>query len=179
MSKIAIIYGSSRPSKVGENVANWFKQKVTLLEGVELEMVDLGKLNLPMVPEKMPPIMGQYELDSTKQWAEKVASFDGVIFVAAEYNLGYTPILKNAIDTLFNEWKNKSTAIISYGGYPKSSSAEQLKTVLKPFEMKLAEQSLHVSEIHKAFDENGVLDETHVVGASPQEIIDQVSANIK
>ena len=175
MTKIAVIYGSSRPSKAGEAVANWFVGQVEPADGVEVEMIDLAELNLPMIKDEMPPIAGQYNEQSTKDWSAQASKYDAYVFVVAEYNLGYTPILKNAIDTLFAEWNEKSAALISYGSFPQSSAAEQLKTVLKPFKMKVSEKTLHVSPIHEAVGDDGKLDDDKVAGDSPQDILDSIS----
>lgn len=174
MTNIAVIYGSSRPSKMGEAVANWFVGEIEPAQGSEIEMIDLAELNLPMINEPMPPITGEYMFDASKQWSKRIQSFDGFVFVVAEYNLGYTPILKNAIDTLFHEWGKKPAALISYGSYPASTAAEQLKTVLKPFEMKVSDKTLHVSPISEAVSDDGALDATKVAGDSPQDIFDSI-----
>jgi NAD(P)H-dependent FMN reductase len=46
----------------------------------------------------MPPSFGQYANDHTKEWAQKIASFDGFVIVTPEYNHGTSGVLKNAID---------------------------------------------------------------------------------
>lgn len=171
MTKIAVIYGSSRPSSAGEVVANYFANTVELPAGVELDLIDLAEVNLPMIADPIPPIANQYELESTKAWSKQITQYDGYVFVVAEYNLGYTPILKNAIDTLFHEWNKKAAALISYGSYPTSNAAEQLKQVLRPFKMKVVDPSLHVSPISEAVSDEGKLDPKKVSGDSPQAII--------
>src|SRR2546426_8679304 len=64
----------------------------------------------------MPPSMGRYQQPHTKRWAAKIASLDAFVFVSPEYNHGIPAALKNAIDFLFAEWKNKATGFVSYGG---------------------------------------------------------------
>ncbi len=173
MTKLAVIYGSSRPSKAGETVAKWFMDKVDAGDAT-VDMIDLAELDLPMHAEPMPPMMGEYSMESSKAWSEKVKGYDGFLFVAAEYNLGYTPILKNAIDSLYHEWTGKKAAIISYGAYPTSTSAEQLRVVLSAPKMDITEPTLHVTPIHEAVGEDGKLDESKVSGDSPQEIFDSL-----
>lgn len=180
MKKIAIIYGSSRPSSnAGENTANWFLESLNIPEDVAVSKINLGDENLPLISEEKPPIANSYELEPTINWGNKIGQFDGFIFVVAEYNLGYTPILKNAIDTIFKEWNEKSAALISYGSYPTSTAAEQLKTVLSPFKMKISSKTLHISPIRDAFNENRKLDESKVKGDSPQEILNDVLSSIE
>ncbi len=179
MSKVAVIYGSSRPSsKVGEKVANWFVDQVDTPDGVEFDMIDLAAVNLPLFSEAKSPMMGEYADDTTIEWSEQIKQYDGFVFVVAEYNLGYTPILKNAIDTLYAEWGEKAAAYISYGSYPKSTAVEQLKVVTSAFKMKSGEKTFHVNPSYAAFDEDGALDESKVVGDSAQEIADELFANL-
>jgi NAD(P)H-dependent FMN reductase len=173
MSKIAIIYGSSRPSKVGKTVAEWFASQVETGTN-NLDMIDLAEVNLPMLAEPMPPMMGQYSLESTKQWAKRIENYDGFIFVVAEYNHGYTPILKNAIDHLYAEWGGKNAAIISYGAGPTSHAGAQLKQVLEHIKLKLSDKTFHVSPSHEAISQTG-LDSTKVAGDSAQSIFDSIS----
>ena len=175
MKKIAVIYGSSRPSKVGKQVADWFVNEAEPNKDFEFIMIDLAELNLPILSEPIPPIAAQYSQQSTIDWGKTIADMDAVIFVVAEYNLGYTAILKNAIDTLFHEWNEKPGAVISYGAFPESSAAAQLRTVLGVFKMKLAEKTLHVKQISDAISEDGTIDDSHVTGDLPQDIIGAVT----
>lgn len=159
MSKIAIIYGSSRPSNKGAVIAKWINNELDN----KADLIDLKEVNLPFIDEPVPPIAGEYEHDHTKKWSEEIKQYDGYIFVAAEYNLGYTPILKNAIDTLFHEWNKKSAAIVSYGSYPESTAAKQLRTVLTPFKMNVVEENVHITPVSEAVIDDQ-LDESAVKG---------------
>ena len=74
----------------------------------EFELVDLRDYPLPHLDEPLPPSMGQYQNEHTRQWADKIASFDGFVFVTPEYNHSTSGVLKNAIDYLYAEWNNKA-----------------------------------------------------------------------
>src|SRR5258707_14376674 len=78
----------------------------------------------------MPPIMGKYQQPHTKRWAAKIASLDAFVFVSPEYNHGIPGALKNAIDFLYAEWKDKAAGFVSYGGLGGARAAEQLRLVL-------------------------------------------------
>jgi len=69
-------------------------------DDAEFELVDLRDYPLPHLDEPMPPSLGQYQNDHTKQWAEKIGSFDGFVIVTPEYNHGTSGVLKNAMDYL-------------------------------------------------------------------------------
>src|SRR5437879_9359550 len=116
MLRIAIIIGSTRPGRKGEAVAKWAYEIAQRRSDAEFELVDIKDFNLPLLDEPMPPIMGQYTHDHSKRWSEKIASFDGYVFVTPEYNHATSGALKNAIDFLYAEWVNKAAAFIGYGG---------------------------------------------------------------
>jgi NAD(P)H-dependent FMN reductase len=130
MLKLAIILGSTRPGRNGEAVAKWVYEISKKRTDAEFEFVDIKDFNLPLLDEPIPPSMGQYSKDHTKRWAAKVGSFDGFVFVTAEYNHGIPGALKNAIDFLFKEWNNKSAGFVSYGGAGGARAVEQLRLVL-------------------------------------------------
>ncbi len=108
MPRIAVILGSTRPNRRGEPVARWVLEIASLRDDAEFELVDLRDHPLPHLDEPLPPRLRQYQHDHTKEWAETIASFDGFVIVTPEYNSGIAGVLKNAIDYLFEEWRNKS-----------------------------------------------------------------------
>ena len=127
MLRIAIIIGSTRPGRKGEAVAKWAYEIAQKRSDAEFELVDIKDFNLPLLDEPMPPIMGQYTHDHTKRWSEKIASFDGYVFVTPEYNHATSAALKNAIDFLYVEWVNKAAGFIAYGGVSGARAVENLR----------------------------------------------------
>jgi NAD(P)H-dependent FMN reductase len=71
--------------------------------------------------------MGQYHNEHTRQWADKIGSFDGFVIVTPEYNHGTSGVLKNAIDFLYAEWNNKAAGFVSYGLAGGVRAAEHLR----------------------------------------------------
>jgi NAD(P)H-dependent FMN reductase len=130
MLRIGIILGSTRPDRNGEAVAKWVHQIAQKRQDATFELVDVKDFNLPLLDEPVPPSMGQYSKPHTKTWAAKVGSFDGFVFVTAEYNHGIPGALKNAIDFLFAEWNNKAAGFVSYGSVGGARAVEQLRLVL-------------------------------------------------
>jgi NAD(P)H-dependent FMN reductase len=130
MNKIAIIIGSTRPGRNGEQVAKWAFELAKKHVDAEFEIVDIKDFELPLLDEAMPPMMGQYSQPHTKKWAAKIASFDGFVFVTPEYDHGIPGALKNAIDYLFNEWNNKAAGFIGYGSAGGSRAIESLRLVM-------------------------------------------------
>jgi NAD(P)H-dependent FMN reductase len=130
MPKIAIILGSTRPGRNGEAVARWVLEHASRRSDAEFELVDLLDFGLPHLDEAMPPSLGQYAQPHTKAWAEKIAQFDGYVFVTPEYNHSTSGALKNAIDFLYAEWNNKAAGFVSYGSNGGTRAVEHLRLVM-------------------------------------------------
>jgi NAD(P)H-dependent FMN reductase len=128
--KIAIIIGSTRPNRNGESVAGWVYEKSIARKDAEFELVDLKSFNLPLLDEPMPASFGQYTHEHTKIWAQKIASFDSFIFVTPEYNRSTSGALKNAIDYLFHEWKNKTAGFVGYGSLGGAHAISHLRGIM-------------------------------------------------
>jgi NAD(P)H-dependent FMN reductase len=128
--KIAVILGSTRPGRNGEAVARWVYEIAKKRIDAEFEFVDIKNFNLPLLDEPVPPSQGQYSNEHTKVWSAKIDSFDGYIFVTAEYNHGIPGALKNAIDYLYKEWNNKAAGFVGYGSAGGVRAVEQLRLVM-------------------------------------------------
>lgn len=128
--KIAIVVGSTRPGRIGESVAKWVLEKVKDRKDADFELLDIALQKLPMFDEPIPPSAGKYQHQHTKDWASKVAGFDGFVFVTAEYNHSIPAALKNAIDFVYGEWNNKAAGFVSYGSAGGARAVEHLRQVL-------------------------------------------------
>src|SRR3954452_8822663 len=137
MLKIAIVTGSTRPGRNNEPVCKWVYEIAKVRQDAQYELVDIASYNLPLLDEAMPPSFGQYSHAHTKAWSEKIAGFDGYVFVTPEYNHSISGALKNAIDYLFREWNDKAAGFVSYGGGAGGARAvEHLRLILA--EVKIA-----------------------------------------
>jgi NAD(P)H-dependent FMN reductase len=130
MPKIAIILGSTRPGRNGEAVARWVLEHATRRTDADFELVDLADFRLPHLDEVVPPSFGQYSQPHTLAWAEKIAEFDGYVFVTPEYNHSTSGALKNAIDYLYKEWNNKAAGFVSYGTTGGTRAVEHLRLIM-------------------------------------------------
>lgn len=135
MTSIAIILGSTRPGRRGEGVAKWAYEIARQRTDANFEIIDLVDYPLPHMDEPMPPAMGQYQNQHTKQWAATISRFDGFVFVTPEYNHSTSGVLKNAIDYLFAEWNNKAMGVVSYGVVGGVRAAEQLRLIAGELKM--------------------------------------------
>lgn len=139
--KIQIIIGSTRPGRVGPQIARWIRDKLPKDEHINYEIVDIADYHLPIFDEPKHPSTGEYSKSHTKEWSKKIKDGDAYIFVTPEYNKGYPASIKNAIDFLYHEWRDKPAMIVSYGIRGGQSSSAQLKQVLEQLKMKLTEES--------------------------------------
>lgn len=134
MIRIAIVVGSTRPGRRGDQVAQWVYEQALARSSqaieVEYAIVDLAEADLPLLDEPVPAAIGDYRHEHTRRWAEQIASFDGFIFVTPEYNHAMPAALKNAIDYLYAEWHDKAAAFVSYGLTGGVRAVEQLRTTV-------------------------------------------------
>ena len=129
MTRIGIILGSTRPGRNGEAVANWVYEHAKQRTDAEFELVDLLDYKLPHLDEIGLPSMGNYAQPHTLEWAQKIAWFDGFVFVTPEYNHSTSGALKNAIDFLFAEWNNKAVGFVGYGAVGGARAVEHLRLI--------------------------------------------------
>ena len=128
--RIAIVTGSTRPGRNNEAVARWVHQFAVRRTDGEFELVDVADYHLPLFDEPVSPMFGEYTKPHTKAWSDKVASFDGYVFVTPEYNHSIPGALKNALDFLYREWNNKAAGFVSYGGAGGARAVEHLRLVM-------------------------------------------------
>lgn len=129
--KIQIIVGSVREGRIAIKVARWVQRSIERANysTVQVELIDLKEWNLPIFSGSHPPLTGIYDQPKQQQWADKIASGDAVILISPEYNHGYSPALKNALDYLGKEWQGKPAAYIGYGATNGSRSIDQIRQV--------------------------------------------------
>ena len=128
---IYIIVGSVRENRTAIKVANWLYQEIGnfSLQDMQTEIIDLKEQDLPIFAGAHPPATGIYNQPKQQQWADKIATADAFILISPEYNHGYSPALKNALDYIGKEWQGKPAAYIGYGSTNGSRSIDQIRQV--------------------------------------------------
>ena len=96
---------------------------------MQTEIIDLKEWDLPIFAGAHPPATGIYDQPKQQQWADKIATADAFILISPEYNHGYSPALKNALDYIGKEWQGKPAAYIGYGSTNGSRSIDQIRQV--------------------------------------------------
>ncbi|MEP6482284.1 MAG: NAD(P)H-dependent oxidoreductase [Rhodoglobus sp.] len=124
MSKVMILVGSVRPGRAALPVAEWVKGQVQAHGGFDsIDFADLAEINLPFLDEPNHPVLRKYTKPHTFAWSERVDAADAFVLVSPEYNHSLSPVLKNAIDFLSQEWRRKPVGFVSYGGVAAGSRA--------------------------------------------------------
>lgn len=125
--KIGIIQGSVREIRNGDAVAKWIFDFAQKRDDAEYELVNLADYNLPLLGSTYAQADAPEQI---KAWSEKMASFDGYIFVTPEYNHAVGGALKNATDYLNPELNNKAAGLVGYGSLGGTRAHENLRLIL-------------------------------------------------
>ncbi|MCL4392677.1 NAD(P)H-dependent oxidoreductase [Patescibacteria group bacterium] len=160
MTNIKIILGSTRDNRVGDKVFNFVMEEASKNPNINVEGIDLKNYNIPFFNLEMNPAYMDnpgYSGDQVKL-LKKIDEADGFIFVMPEYNHSYPGVLKNMIDTFYNEWRLKPVTFVSYGGISGGTRAvEQLRLVLIELQMVPIRSSVHIPFISAQINDNGFL----------------------
>ncbi len=166
--QLKVIIGSTRPSRKGHIVANWFLDILKQHEYFEVEVLDLKEINLPFMDEPEHPRLQKYTHAHTIAWSKKIATADAFVMVTPEYNYSYPATLKNALDYLVKEWENKPMAFVSYGGLSGGTRAVQaLKLPVTTLGMMPLPQAVNIPFFNQFINEDNVFhgNETLVISA--------------
>lgn len=149
--RIALILGSTRPGRRGDQIAAWALEAARAHGGADYELIDLADHGLGNLDEPGNPNLQQYLHDHTRAWGALIDSFDGYVFLVPEYNHSYPGALKNALDHVYREWNDKAAGIISYGGWVAGArAAEALRLVLAELQLATVRAQPTIST-HAAF----------------------------
>jgi NAD(P)H-dependent FMN reductase len=131
MNKLKIITSTTRPGRKGIVIADWITEIAAAHGQFDVDLLDLAAINLPFMDEPNHPRFQDYQHEHTKKWSTTIDAADAFIIVLSEYNFGFPAPIKNALDYLFNEWKHKPVAFVSYGGISGGMrSTQMLKQVV-------------------------------------------------
>lgn len=146
MASVAIILGSVRPGRAGEQVVRWIEDQARLVEGVQTVFVDLRDYNLPLFAEEMPPSMQAPELPEAVRLRANIEANDAVVFVTPEYNHSVPAALKNAIDYLPPATlKEKAVGLVGYSWYGAVKPLEHLREIMSTFGADVREQQVGIN----------------------------------
>lgn len=134
MTSVAIVLGSVRPGRAGEQVVRWIEEQARQVDGVATVFFDLRDYNLPLFAEEMPPSMQAPELPEAVRLRTNIEAQDAVLFVTPEYNHSVSAVLKNAIDYLPPvTLKDKAVGLVGYSWYGAATPLEHLHEIVSTF----------------------------------------------
>jgi NAD(P)H-dependent FMN reductase len=106
---LAIIIGSNRQGRLGEEIGAWAQRIALSNGGFKIDVIDVAQLALPHdYPDKpnAPLVKLRNRIDAA----------DAFVVVTPEYNHSFPAPLKHLIDQAYDEWRAKAVAFVSYGG---------------------------------------------------------------
>lgn len=178
MPRLHVISASTRPVSAGRPLAHWVAELARERPGIEVTLVDLLTVGLPFLDEPEHPSTGRYVHRHTKDWSATIGGADAFVFVMPMYNGGFGAPLKNAIDFLHQEWRDKPVGLISYsagtsGGAP---AVEMLRPVLGRVGLRPAGRTLSVPGIEGRIGPDLRFRPTPALAAEAGAVLDSVSA---
>jgi NAD(P)H-dependent FMN reductase len=175
MPLLSIIIGSTRPGRAGLPIAEWFAGRARRHGGFELDVVDLAELNLPMLDEPNHPRLRQYTHQHSKDWSARADAADAFVIVTPEYNHGYSPAVKNAVDYLHHEWRYKPVGFVSYGGVAAGTRAmQQLKQVVTAVKMLPITEAVNIPFHTQFLDDEGRIQANEVMEQAADAMLDEL-----
>ncbi|HEV7339388.1 MAG TPA: NAD(P)H-dependent oxidoreductase [Bosea sp. (in: a-proteobacteria)] len=169
MPKILVFAGSWRPGSMNTRLATLVAKKLAAA-GAEVTQISLGDYPLPLIDARAfdndPPA-------EAKALAALVEAHDGLFVISPEYNAGYPPALKNALDWISivrSGGPGLRGKVVALGGASAGSLGTyrcltQLRTVLElGFGALLVPEMLAVAGADKAYGEDGELSDRRTAG---------------
>lgn len=144
--RIAVVNGTTRQGRFSEKVAAWVTGHLQARGDVEVDLIDLRDHPLPFF-DQVPPAYAPRDYGSSEELAalgRALDRADGFVVLVAEYNHGYSAVLKNALDHTFVEWRRKPVAFAGWGGVGGARAVEQLRQVFVEFEAAPLRHAVHL-----------------------------------
>ena len=141
---IAIIVGSTRETRFADKPARWMHEIAAQRDDMDVELVDLRDYPMPFFDEVASNAYAPTQNEVALRWQEKIAEFDGYIFITAEYNHSVTGVLKNALDYAYVEWTKKAAACVGYGSVGGARAVEALRTICVELQMHPTRTGVHI-----------------------------------
>ena len=119
MASVAIVIGSVRPGRAGEQVVRWIEEQARQADGISTVFLDLRDYQLPLFAEEIPPSMQAHSVSA---------------------------VLKNAIDYLPPATlKEKAVGLVGYSWYGAVKPLEHLREILSTFGADVRDQQVGIN----------------------------------
>jgi NAD(P)H-dependent FMN reductase len=152
---IPVVLGSTRRDRQSVKVAKFCRDRLSKMDGVRTELVDLLELDLPMMEERLR--FRDDAPESVVRFSKTMEAADSILVVTPEYNHGYPGVLKNALDYLLPEYERKPFGIVcvSAGGFGGVNALYQLRGVVLGMGGLPIPDEFAVSKVQDSFDDAG------------------------
>lgn len=148
---LGLIYGSTREGRFCDTMAGWAASEINALGGFRLDLIDPVTLGLPARPQRKKDA-------AVLALARRISACDAFVVVVPEYNRGYPAALKQVLDSVYEPWRAKPVAFISYGGISGGLRAvEQLRLVFVELQAMTIRESVSFANAWDQFDAAGQL----------------------
>jgi NAD(P)H-dependent FMN reductase len=144
LPKIALIVGSTRPTRFADKPAQWMLKQAQARTDMTVDLVDLRDFNLPFFNEMASNLWMPSSDAHAVAWQDKISGYDGYIFVVAEYNRSITGVLKNALDQAYTNWNRKPMGAIGYGTVGGARAVEHLRNIAVELQMVPVRNGVHI-----------------------------------
>ena len=143
--RIGVIISSTRDARFADKPAGWLMDKVKDHADLNFGLIDLRDQNLPFFNEPASNLWVPSSDPNAVAWQEKLAGFDGFVFVVAEYNRSITGALKNAMDQAYKEWNRKPFGALAYGSLGGARALEHLRLIGIELQMVPLRNAVHIA----------------------------------
>lgn len=155
---IAILYGSTRPARLGVRVVKWVDQLLKAA-GHETVIVDQAEIGLPMLETPFHHYENPADApDNVRETAQTLTNADGYVVVVGEYNHAIQPGLANLLSHYHRGqfgYKPSLIASYSYGVYAGVRAATLIRPMLAELGTVSIPTTIAVGSIVDSLDEAG------------------------
>lgn len=132
MTRLTLVLGTARESRLSEHVADYVKEKLSHIEEFEVSYADVR--DFLHSPRTIPDWEGNSE---SKPWRDLVAKTDAFMLVVPEYNHSFPGELKLLLDQDFKNYERKPVVIVgtSAGSHGGLRAIEHLHAVVNAYKM--------------------------------------------
>lgn len=160
--KLQIIVGSTRPGRVSDRIAKWVALEAKELSDTSVEIIDLADYVLPYLDEPISPQFNPERKPNevASKLLDKFNEADAYILVTPEYNRSYSAVLKNAIDYIDFQFKQKPVALVAHGVTGGAQAISHLRGVIPGLHSITVPSAVFlVGRAGEMIDENGIINE--------------------
>jgi NAD(P)H-dependent FMN reductase len=178
--RIAIIIGSTRPTRFADIPTQWILAQAQARGDMDVELLDLRDFDLPFFAEVASNAWVPSQDPRAVAWQQRIATFDGYVFVVSEYNRSLAASLKNALDQAYVEWARKPFGAISYGSMGGANALAHLQNIGVELQMVPTRNNVRIGgsdffKVHPGFGGSGNLaDIEQLIAPTAKAMLDDV-----